>query len=72
MTCLDTLEKGDDVLSFVAEIASLVTSKVDVDSHVVLVTQRIIDKKIPHTGDKESLDRIVGPIQFWRGCVIYL
>ena len=29
-------------------------------------------KKIPLTGDIESLDRIVGPIQFWRGCVIYL
>ena len=28
-------------------------------------------QKILHTGDTNSLDRIVGPIQFWRGCVIY-
>ena len=29
-------------------------------------------KKIPRTGDTNSRSmRIVGPIQFWRGCVIY-
>ena len=31
-----------------------------------------VKKKIPHTGDIESLDQCVGPIQFWRGCMIYL
>ena len=30
------------------------------------------EKNIPHTGDTNSLVlmRIIGPIQFWRGCVI--